>query len=63
MKMVGHEAVRNYCEPFSLGSVTDLRDDRLDMAAVREYRATIAGADRQEIPMKSGVVECFQPPG
>jgi hypothetical protein len=57
MEMVGHEAVGNKCKLFVICSTQNLLHRDTDVCLIREQRIAIVSAERQEISMKTGVVE------
>jgi len=60
MQVIGHEAVRNYCELIFGPSARDLRQNEFDDRAVFKGRPSVASAKRQGIPVKTEIIESLQ---
>jgi hypothetical protein len=63
MQVIGHEAVRNYCEALNAGGVTKLRRSVAHRGSVGEQRATIMRANSEEVALDSEIVECLESRG
>jgi hypothetical protein len=55
MNVIGHEAVRSYVVPPTLGCAQDLRSDDVHGFVLREYLGSLIRAKREEIRVLTGV--------
>src|SRR5688572_29944128 len=60
MQVIGHKAVRNYCELFLRCTSLNLRQHEIHALARNEYALTRMGAKSEGITIEPEVVECLQ---
>ena len=63
MKMVRHEAVRNYCELLPARDVAQGPENASDRGSVAKDRAAFVRADCHKIPMYAAILERVEPRG